>query len=105
MQILYTFLILGGLGLLLGIGLSVSSIFFYVKSDTRVEDITKMLPGYNCGACGCAGCRAFAEAIINGEVNKLSKCKPGKADTCFNPIKEYLDHNPNDDGTKINIQI
>ena len=50
-EVLYTFLILGGLGLVLGIALAISSVIFYVKEDTRVEDIKNMLPNYNCGAC------------------------------------------------------
>ena len=58
MIILWAVLILAGLGLLFGLGLAVASKVFYVKEDTRVEDITKILPNANCGACGFAGCHA-----------------------------------------------
>jgi Na+-translocating ferredoxin:NAD+ oxidoreductase RNF subunit RnfB len=30
--------------------------------------VEEILPGANCGACGYAGCRAFAEAMVNGEM-------------------------------------
>ena len=70
--ILWSFLILGSLGLIFGVILAVASKVFYVKTDTRVEDVKKMLPNYNCGACGFAGCSGFAEAIVKGEEVKLS---------------------------------
>lgn len=105
MIILYTFLILGGLGLVLGALLAISSKIFYVKTDTRVDDIKEMLPNYNCGSCGYAGCSGFAEAIVDGKVKVLSQCKPGKPETNFNKIKAYLDEHPNDDGTKIVVEV
>ena len=104
MEILYTFLILGGIGLVLGIGLAIASIIFYVKPDTRVEDIKAMLPNYNCGACGFPGCSGMAEAIVKGEVTDLTKCKPGKADENYCKIKEYLENHPLDDGTIIKVK-
>jgi RnfABCDGE-type electron transport complex B subunit len=39
---------------------------FRVWEDPRIDEVTSMLPGANCGACGFAGCRAFAEAVIAG---------------------------------------
>jgi len=32
----------------------------------RLDQITKELPGLDCGACGCPSCRALAEDIIRG---------------------------------------
>ncbi len=101
--VLYTFLILGGLGLVLGIALAISSVVFYVKEDTRVEDVKNMLPNYNCGACGYAGCAGFSEAIIKGEVCDLERCKPGKAETNYKLIRDYLEKHPNEDGTIIKV--
>ena len=92
MDVLYTFLLLGGLGLLFGIILAVCAKVFYVKEDTRVEDVKNMLPNYNCGACGYPGCGGFAEALVNNKENDPSKCKPSKQDDLKN-IKEYLDKN------------
>ena len=63
--IVWAMLILGGLGLILGLGLAVAAKIFYVEVDTRIEDITAILPNANCGACGYPGCAGFAEAIVN----------------------------------------
>ena len=37
------------LGASLGLLLAIAGKFFHVEVDTRVEQITNMLPGYNCG--------------------------------------------------------
>lgn len=63
------------LGIVIGIGLAVASKFLVVKVDDRIEKVTEMLPGYNCGACGKAGCAAFAEALVKGEVASVSNCE------------------------------
>ncbi|MDD4956944.1 MAG: RnfABCDGE type electron transport complex subunit B [Candidatus Omnitrophica bacterium] len=45
-----------------------------VKDDPRVEEISKLLPGVNCGACGFLSCHDFAEHIVrDGE--SPSKCR------------------------------
>lgn len=99
MALLYPFMVLGALGILMGVVLSLANKYLTVEEDPRIADIEKLLPNYNCGACGTPGCRAFAEGIINGEVKNVSKCKPGKLDKHFNPILEYLKEHPNPDGT------
>lgn len=104
MQTLYAVLILGGLGAVLGSALAVASKVFYVKIDSRIEDITNMLPGYNCGACGTPGCQAFAEAIISGTTDRISNCKPGKMEDHFVPIMEYLKANL-EEGAKLTVKI
>jgi len=90
------------MGLLLGLGLAYSAEFFKVEIDERIDTVTKFLPGANCGACGYPGCAGFAEGIIDGEVDKLSNCKPGK-DENYDPIIKYLSDHPNPDGTFIKI--
>jgi Na+-translocating ferredoxin:NAD+ oxidoreductase RNF subunit RnfB len=35
-----------------------------VSEDPRIDAVEAMLPHSNCGACGYAGCRAFAEALV-----------------------------------------
>ena len=104
LTVLWSFLILAGLGLAFGVILAISSKIFYVKQDTRIEDVKKLLPNYNCGACGYAGCQGFAEAIVKGEANDLNKCKPGKPDTNYQAIKDYLENHPADDGTIISVK-
>lgn len=99
MEILWAVLVLTILGLLLGLGLAVASKIFYVKVDTRVEDITAILPNANCGACGYPGCQAYAEAIVKGEAPNLSLCKPGLKSLKPEAVRKYLDEHPNEDGT------
>ena len=94
MEVLYAFLLLGGLGLLFGIILAICAKIFYVKEDTRVEDVKNMLPNYNCGSCGYAGCAGYAEALVNGDTLDVSKCKPCKKEDQIK-IKEYLEKNKN----------
>ena len=58
--------IMSGLGGFFGIGLAVAHRFLRVDEDPRLELLEEMLPNSNCGACGEAGCRAFAEALVSG---------------------------------------
>ena len=51
-EIIFAVLIISGLGLIFGIGLSYASKVFAVQVDVRVEQIREVLPGANCGACG-----------------------------------------------------
>ena len=78
-------------GAVLGIVLGISAKVFYVKPDTRVEDITKILPGYNCGGCGYPGCAGMAEALVNKE-SEVTSCKPSKPEA-KEAIKQYLQQN------------
>ena len=105
MQILWAVVILASLGLILGLGLAVASKVFYVKVDTRVEDITKILPNANCGACGFPGCAGFAEAIVNQTAESLSLCKPGLKSGKPEEIRKYLDEHPNEDGSVNPIKL
>ena len=105
MEILWAFLILLGIGLLLGLGLAIAAKILHVKEDERIEEVAKKLPNYNCGSCGYAGCRSLAEAIVTGKEENLRKCKPGKEDVNFKPIIDYLNEHPNEDGTKVKVHI
>jgi len=50
---------------------------FHVEEDPRIDLIADKLPGANCGGCGYAGCRNFAEAIVkNNSLDNLF-CAPG----------------------------
>ena len=105
MEILWAFLILLGIGLLLGLGLAIAAKLLHVKEDERIEEVAKKLPNYNCGSCGYAGCRSLAEAIVTGKEENLRKCKPGKEDANFKPIIDYLNEHPNEDGTKVKVHM
>jgi len=67
MLVLTAVLALGGLTLLLATGLIVANRTLYVEEDPRLDEVEDMLPHTNCGACGFAGCRAFAEALVTNE--------------------------------------
>jgi Na+-translocating ferredoxin:NAD+ oxidoreductase RNF subunit RnfB len=60
--------ILGGLGTGFGALIALAQRKLRVWEDPRVDAVAEMLPGANCGACGYAGCRAFAEAAVKGVV-------------------------------------
>ena len=52
------------LGLLLAVVLYLVAKKFKVEEDPRVDEVEKVMPGANCGGCGFAGCRAFAQACV-----------------------------------------
>ena len=89
---------------LCGLLLAVAAKYLQVKEDPRKEVVTSMLPGYNCGACGCAGCSQFAEKLVSGEAKSVSGCKVIKG-----PKKEevahYLNTTPGPDGSVLNTTI
>jgi Na+-translocating ferredoxin:NAD+ oxidoreductase subunit B len=71
--ILLAVAILGGLGLTFGALIALAHRKLWVWEDPRIDGVADLLPGANCGACGYAGCRAFAEAAVNGQVEP-AKC-------------------------------
>lgn len=83
-NILIAAAIVGGVGLIFGFILSIASFVFEVKIDERTEKITSVLPGANCGACGYAGCGAYADAIVKNGV-PVNKCVVGKT-----PVAEKI---------------
>ena len=62
--IVFTILILTLVGMSLSLVLYWVANRFKVEEDVRIDEVEKALPGANCGGCGCAGCRAFAEATV-----------------------------------------
>ena len=54
--------LLAGLGLAIGVVLTIASRKLAVKENPLVEEIVEILPATNCGACGFPGCRGLAEA-------------------------------------------
>lgn len=48
--------------------LAVASKRLYVYEDPRIDEVAVLLPQSNCGACGTAGCRNFAEELVAGHV-------------------------------------
>ncbi len=67
------------LGLVFGFALAMAAARFQVPVNPVVERVRDRLPSANCGACGFAGCQAYAEAVVErGEVSP-SLCIPGRA--------------------------
>jgi electron transport complex protein RnfB len=66
--ILTSVAILGGVGLTFGTLIALANAKLKVWEDPRISAVEEALPGANCGACGYAGCRAFAEAAVKGVV-------------------------------------
>jgi len=50
---------------------------FKVFEDPRIDDVEEVLPSANCGGCGYAGCRAFAEAIVKAGSLENFNCPVG----------------------------
>ncbi len=63
---------MAALGLLLATLLVLANRRLFVFEDPRIEQVEDLLPKANCGACGTAGCRPFAEMLVQGET------EPGK---------------------------
>lgn len=92
------------LGAILGLGLGVADKFLKVEVDERVETVTNMLPGYNCGSCGFPGCSGMAEAMVEGKVKNVSSCKPSKPEA-RQAIVDYLTSTPGPDGATVEIKL
>lgn len=60
--------LMGGIGVLLALALVYADRKLYVYEDPRIDQVDAMLPHANCGACGCVGCRMFAEKLVAGEI-------------------------------------
>ncbi len=71
-------LIVSALGLIFGIVLAFSFIFFAVPTDEKVEALVEALPGANCGACGYPACEGYAKAIAHEDA-PTNKCPVGGA--------------------------
>ena len=72
-----TIAILTVLGAALAIVLYFVAEKFKVEEDPRIDDVEKELPGANCGGCGFAGCRNFAEACVKAGSTEGLSCPVG----------------------------
>jgi len=81
--------VLGVISLLAAIMLYYVSQYFKVEEDPRIDLVTAVLPGANCGGCGFAGCRNFAEACVKaGGIEGLA-CPVGGEPT-MEEVKKIL---------------
>lgn len=75
--IVWTIAILAGLGLLLAVVLFAVATKFKVEEDPRIDEVEKAMPGANCGGCGFAGCRAFADSAVKAPDLEKHFCPVG----------------------------
>jgi Na+-translocating ferredoxin:NAD+ oxidoreductase subunit B len=50
---------------------------FKITEDPRIDEVQALLPAANCGGCGFAGCRNFAEALVRAETFEGLNCPVG----------------------------
>ncbi|MBP9602921.1 MAG: RnfABCDGE type electron transport complex subunit B [Chromatiaceae bacterium] len=67
------------LGLMLASILVVANKRLFVFEDPRIDQVEELLPHANCGACGTAGCRPFAELLVKREIDP-GKCTVNSKD-------------------------
>lgn len=75
--VIWTIVILTVLGLLLALMLFFIAKRFKVEEDPRIDEVEKVMPGANCGGCGFAGCRAFADAAVKAPNLDNNYCPVG----------------------------
>jgi Na+-translocating ferredoxin:NAD+ oxidoreductase subunit B len=80
MEIAIAVMAMTGTGLVCALVLVVADRFFAVHEDPRVEAVTALLPGMNCGGCSYAGCSEYAKAVVMGNAAP-NLCGPGGPDT------------------------
>jgi electron transport complex protein RnfB len=71
---------IGLLASISGLVLGYAAIRFRVEGDPLADKIDALLPQTQCGQCGFAGCRPYAEAMARGEA-EINLCPPGGDDT------------------------
>ncbi|MEZ5083367.1 MAG: (Fe-S)-binding protein [Bacteroidales bacterium] len=62
--VIYAVASLGAIGIAASVILYFVAQKFKVIEDPRIGLVEEALPAANCGGCGFAGCRAFAEATV-----------------------------------------
>ncbi len=67
-ELAYAGMFMALLGVVLAGVIAFANRRLYVFEDPRIEQVEDLLPKSNCGACGMAGCRNFAEKVVAGEI-------------------------------------
>ena len=79
--VIYTIATLSIIGTLSAIILYFVAQKFKVFEDPRIDAVEQALPAANCGGCGYAGCRAFAEACVKADNLSDLNCPVGGNET------------------------
>ena len=78
--IIWTIAIITILGVVLAVVLYLVAKKFKVEEDPRIDEVEKVMPGANCGGCGFAGCRAFAQSCVEAMNLDSNYCPVGGND-------------------------
>lgn len=76
---LMVLVVMGIVGLTFGFILAYANKHFAVEVDPLIHLVEDVLPKGQCGACGYAGCMAYAEAVVLDPAVPANLCIPGKA--------------------------
>ncbi|MGC9353600.1 MAG: Fe-S cluster domain-containing protein [Mariniphaga sp.] len=79
--VIYTIATLSAIGTSAAVILYFVARKFKVYEDPRIDEVEKALPAANCGGCGYAGCRAFAEACVKAKDLSDLYCPVGGNET------------------------
>jgi electron transport complex protein RnfB len=85
-------IIMGCLAALVAAALGLAATGLKITGNDAVEQINKLLPQTQCGRCGFAGCRPYAEALAAGTA-KINQCPPG-GETTIKALGRLLDKQP-----------
>ncbi len=91
------FWIIANILVLTGIALAAAAVLYFVskkfavKENPKIDNVEAMLPGVNCGACGKAGCRDFANACVKASNEEFAHlfCPVG-GKTTMQKVAEFL---------------
>ncbi len=87
--VVYTIVTLAVIGAAAAVILYFVAQKFKVFEDPRIDEVEEALPGANCGGCGFAGCRAFAESCVKASDLGDLNCPVGGNDT-MNSVASIL---------------
>ncbi|MBI5194939.1 MAG: RnfABCDGE type electron transport complex subunit B [Nitrospirae bacterium] len=73
----FSAIFLAGISAIFGIGLAFAAKKFAVQEDPRIDQVSECLAHAHCGACGFAGCRQYAEAVVLKPEVAPNLCTPG----------------------------
>jgi electron transport complex protein RnfB len=70
--------VMTGVGLVFGLVLALVNKKFAMEVNPLIHLVEDILPKGQCGACGYAGCQAYAEAVVGNPDVPPNLCIPGK---------------------------
>lgn len=80
LSILTSVAALSGLGASVGLLLALADKKLAVEENPLIDEVEAVLPSGQCGNCGFAGCRQYAEMVVNNPDVTADLCTPGGAE-------------------------